>query len=171
MRTVAIIALLLLAGAGLSSCGFAERREVHRGSNGEALAAIVSAIDGAERSVLARSPATPRPAVLEALAAARRRGVLVEFVVCSDRVPLPGSISEPDADSVPIHFDPTHGASGGAVLVIDARTVVRTSYRGNSNETEAAMIIRDNAELGARVAAEYRSHVARANSERPRRGD
>ena len=153
----------------LSACGAADRREVYRGSDGEALTAIVQTIERAERSVLARSPAMPRPQVVEALSAARTRGVLVEFVVCGD--PFAGGTSGASAAArlFPIGFDPAHRTTGGAVFVIDSRTVVRTSYAGQSGP-EAAMIIRDSPELGERIAAECRTHVARARRETlPRR--
>ena len=157
------IALTVLAGAALGGCGFGDRREVYRGSNDEAMKAIVSALDGAKRSVLAKSPALPRPPVAEALAAARRRGVLVEFVVCADPAAVLDGRSGP-ADLVPLAFDPREHPHSGAVYVIDSRTVVRTSYPV-SRGPEAVMIIRDTPELGERIAAECRSHVARAKSD------
>ena len=163
MRTLTFrLALALLGAAAVGGCSMSDRREVYRGSNGEALKAIVSAIDGAKRSVLARSPALPRPPVIEALAAARRRGVLVEFVVCADpAAALDGQSSPPEA--VPLAYDRTHHPHSGAVYVIDSRTVVRTSYP-ISRDPEAAMIIRDTPELGERIAAECRSHIARATT-------
>ena len=157
------IALGVLAGAALAGCGLADRREVYRGSDGEALKAIVSAIDGAKRSVLARSPALPRQPIADALAAARRRGVLVEFVVCADPAAVLNDKSPP-TDAVPLAFDRTDHPHSGAVYVIDSRTVVRTSYP-ISQESEAAMIIRDTPELGERIAAECRSHIARSKSD------
>lgn len=165
MRILAInAAVVMLVGAAVSGCGVADRREVYRGSNGEPMAAIVAAIGAAERSVLARSPALPRQPVLDALAAARSRGVLVEFVVCTqDDEPAPLTPLQA-ADGVPIRFDPSHHPKTGAVLVIDSRTVVRTSYPWD-NDNEAVMIIRDNPELGERIASECRSHVARANDD------
>lgn len=140
MRMLATSRLVaLLVAAAVSRCGVADRREVYRGSNGEPLAAIVAAIDAAERSVLARSPALPRQAVLETLAAARRRGVLVEFVVCEQgELPAVGE-STLGSDAVSIRFDRGHHPKSGAVLVIDSRTVVRTSYPWDSGN-EAAMI-------------------------------
>lgn len=153
--------LALLVGAAVSGCGVSDRREVYRGHSGEPLAAIVAAIDGAERSVLARSPALPRKAVLEALAAARRRGVLVEFVVCEQGEVRAAAQPTEVSDTVSIRFDRGHHPKSGAVLVIDSRTVVRSSYPWDKGD-EAVMIIRDNPELGERIAAECRSHVARA---------
>ena len=155
--------LLLALAASLTSCGFTDPREVYHGEKGEPLAAIVAAIGAAERSVLARSPALPRQAVLDALAAARRRGVLVEFVVCEqEEMPVPDHAT-PVHDEVPIRFDRSHHPKSGAVLVIDSRTVVRTSYPWD-NGKEAVMIIRDSPELGERIAADFRNHVARAET-------
>lgn len=162
MRTFITTAVLLLGiGAGLTGCGSADRREVYHGSNGEPVAAIVAAINGAKRSVLARSPALPRPAVADALTAARARGVLVEFVVCRDPESLPNGDSLPGAEGLPIRFDHSDHPTIGALFVVDARTVVRTSYVGRRG-AESVMIIRDTPELGERIAAECRSHIARA---------
>ena len=159
----------MLVALLLSACGAADRREVYRGSNDEALTAIVQTIESAERSVLARSPALPRPRIVEALSAARARGVLVEFVVCGDPVASGPGGAPASAGPFSIGFDPTHRTKGGAVFVIDSRTVVRTTYAGQSGP-EAAMIIRDSAELGERIAAECRTHIARARPETlPRR--
>ena len=164
MRTLSFrIALAVLAGAAVAGCGLGDRREVYRGDNGEGVKAIVSAIEGAKRSVLAKSPALPRQPIAEALAAARRRGVLVEFVVCADPAELPSGNTQ-SAELVPLAFDPREHPHSGAVYVVDSRTVVRTSYPVSRGE-EAVMIIRDTPELGERIAAECRSHVARAKSD------
>ena len=156
-------ALLLTLAATLASCGFVARREVYHGDNGEPLAAIVSTIASAERSVLARSPSLPRPAVVEALAAARARAVLVEFVVCGDPESA-GEGSIAPAEVVPIRFDQADHPKTGAVFVIDIRTVVRSSYAGKHGR-ETVMIIRDTPDLGERIAAECRSHIARGPTE------
>lgn len=161
-------ALLLAIAAAFAGCGFGDRREVYRGTQGEALTAIVKEIESAKRSVLARSPALPRRVVADALAAARRRGVLVEFVVCADPAAVLDGKSPPP-DTIPLAFHRSNHPHSGAVYVIDARTVVRTSYP-SSRSTEAAMIIRDSPELGERIASECRRHVARATADDAKHG-
>ena len=155
-------ALTLLCAALFGGCGSADRREVYRGRNGEGVAAIVAEIRRAERNILVTAAVRPRKAVADALAAARARGVEVEFVVCGDTSSGSAAEPAPAEEAVPVRFDRTHPHRGGAVFVVDAKTVVRTSFSGRNDADEAVMVTRDSPDLGRRVAAECISHVERA---------
>ena len=157
----------MLAAVVLAGCSGADRREVYRGANGQAVGAIVREINAAERTVLATSPAYPRSAVAEALAAARRRGVQVDFVVCGKATMAPGGAAAAEAELLPVRFDRSHDETdGGRVFVIDERTVIRSAYqvtgRGDSATDETVMVIREAPALARRTAAECRRHAGRA---------
>ena len=78
MRTLTFrIALAVLAGAAVGACGLANRREVYRGNDGEALKAIVSAIDRGKAICSRTLAGTPPSACSRSIgsgAATRRAG-------------------------------------------------------------------------------------------------
>ena len=144
-------------------CPSAPPIEVHFSPKGGCLEAIVGLVDGAKRSVRVQAYSFTSPPIIEALVAAKRRGVAVEVLLDrSNRGAAP--VDALQAAGVSVTIDASHPIAHAKVVLVDDEAVEFGSYnytRQAERNAEDCAIVRDRAVAAAFLGA-WREHRAHA---------
>ena len=138
-------------------------------------ARIVAVLDGATRTLLVQQYELTAPALIEAVLAAHRRGVIVRVIL--DKSQRSSRHSAADflaTQGVPIAIDQVSGIAHNKIAIVDGETVVGGSYNWTrsaaTRNVENVTIIRDRA-VAAASAANFARRAAVAAAYRKRGGE
>ncbi|MDO8588174.1 MAG: phospholipase D family protein [Armatimonadota bacterium] len=143
-----------------SSTGGAWR--VYFSPRGGATAAIVKAIGGARRTVLAQAYSFTSAPIAKALLNAHKRGVKVQVILDDSQLTQKYSSAVFFRNSgIPTRIDSAHAIAHNKVMVIDGVTVITGSFNftraAEERNAENVLIVRDKA-LAERYTSNWRAH-------------
>jgi len=160
-----LLALILAACAGTSPRpATSPSWSVFFSPKGGCTEVVVSALAGANRSVLVQAYSFTSVPIAEALADAHRRGVNVQVIL--DKSNLHEEYSAANLliqAGIPTRIDAAHAIAHNKVIVIDGETVITGSFNftkaAEERNAENLLVIHD-AKLAARYVENWQAHAA-----------
>ena len=148
---------------------------VYFSPHGGAMSAIVAEVDAARRSVDVAAYLITARQFVDALDAARRRGVRVRIILDKKHAggiysaaPAIGPVAQAD---LPVWRDGRHKEAHNKVILIDGHTVITGSFNftdpAEERNAENLLIIRGKPDIFAAYQSDFEAHLA--HSDAPRR--
>jgi len=127
---------------------------------------VVKEIAKARKSIMVQACKFTSGTILQALGAARNKGITVEVILDKDhRPPNKETLSPSLGDSllsigVPVYIDSEHAVANNNVIIIDDRLVITGSYSFTDSEKIYAenIVIIDNIQIAEEYAANWTKH-------------
>ena len=154
-RLIVAVVLLIPSCANPLTGRSSPSAQVFFSPQGGCTAAIVSALDGANETVLVQAYSFTSAPIANALVQAHKRGVQVNVILDkSDRMEKRSQAGFLKIAGIPTFIDDKHAIAHNKVIVIDRRIVITGSFNftkeAEESNAENLLVIRD-----ARLAEEY----------------
>ena len=127
--------------------------------------AVVSALDGAKKTVLVQAYSFTSAPIAKALVDAKKRGVDVRVILDkSQRPERYTSATFLANEGVPTYIDAVHAIAHNKVMVIDGDEIITGSFNftkaAESSNAENLLVINNAPQLAARYTANWNEHLA-----------
>jgi phosphatidylserine/phosphatidylglycerophosphate/cardiolipin synthase-like enzyme len=144
---------------------------VYFSPTGGAMAALVSQINGAKRSIDVQAYLITAKQVVEALQAAQNRGVYVRIVLDKNNSGgIYSMVAYLSKTTLPVWRDGRHKDQHNKIMLIDGRIIITGSFNftdpSEDQNAENLLIIRDKPTLYAAYEADFETHLAHSDPPR-----
>ena len=130
--------------------------------------AVVSALDGAKKTVLVQAYSFTSAPIAKALVDAKKRGVDVQVILDkSQRGEKYSSATFLANEGVPTYIDAAHKIAHNKVMIIDGQTVITGSFNftksAEDGNAENLLVINNAPQLAARYTANWKEHLGHSD--------
>ncbi len=132
--------------------------------NGGCTEAVVSALDGAKKTVLVQAYSFTSAPIAKALVDAKKRGVDVRVILDkSQRTERYTSATFLANEGVPTYIDVAHKIAHNKVMIIDGHTVITGSFNftkaAENGNAENLLVISNAPDLSQRYTSNWKEHL------------